>query len=77
MDRGDRQKRVEACSNALPPDHQAAIFLLEPGKLRSAWQRGTTFLIHLPRFFLIFQTRFGSCARIPRFRNTCRSPLAS
>ena len=32
MDRGERQKRVEACRNALPPDHEAAIFLLEPGK---------------------------------------------
>src|ERR687884_1678487 len=32
MDRGDRQKRVEACRNALPSDHQAAILLLEPGK---------------------------------------------
>ena len=32
MARGDRQKRVEACRNALPSDHQAAILLLEPGK---------------------------------------------
>src|ERR687886_403643 len=32
MDRGDRQKRVEACRNALPSDHQAPILLLEPSK---------------------------------------------
>jgi IS1 family transposase/transposase-like protein len=32
MDRGKRQKRLEAGGDALPPDHQAAIFLLKPGK---------------------------------------------
>ncbi len=55
MDRGDRQKRVEACRNALPPDHQAAIFLLEPGKrpLRlESWHhffdRSATIFLGLP-----------------------------
>jgi hypothetical protein len=32
MDRGDRQKCVEACSNTLPTHHQTTVFLLEPGK---------------------------------------------
>ena len=32
VDGGDRQKRFEACGNAFPTDHQAAVFLLEPGK---------------------------------------------
>src|SRR4029453_12706308 len=55
MDRGKRQKRIEACRNALPPDHQAAIFLLEPGKrpLRlEAWHhlfdRSATSFLGLP-----------------------------
>jgi hypothetical protein len=46
-------------------------------KVRSAWHRGTTFLLGLPRCFFVFQTRFGSCARRPRFRNVCRNALAS
>src|SRR4029453_11815785 len=33
--------------------------------------------IGLPRCFFVFQTRFGICARIPRFRSCCRSALAS
>src|SRR6185503_12990436 len=32
MDRGDRQKCLKACRNALPPHDQTTIFLLEPGK---------------------------------------------
>ena len=32
MDRSKSKKRLKACGNALPADHQAAIFLLEPGK---------------------------------------------
>src|ERR687888_1087903 len=31
----------------------------------------------LPRFFLVFQTRFGICARIPRFRSFSRNAFAS
>ena len=34
-------------------------FFWNQAKVRSAWNRGTTFLIGLPRFFLVFQTRFG------------------
>jgi len=55
MDRDDRQKRVEACRNALPPDHQAAILLLQPGKrpLRlESWHhffdRSATIFLGLP-----------------------------
>src|SRR5713226_1786366 len=29
---GDGQKRLKACGNPLPTHHQAAVFLLEPGK---------------------------------------------
>ncbi len=32
MDRRKSKKRLKACGNALPTDHQAAILLLEPGK---------------------------------------------
>src|ERR1700704_5284885 len=32
MDRSKSKKRLKACGNALPTDHQAAILLLEPGK---------------------------------------------
>jgi hypothetical protein len=32
MDRSKSKKRLKTCRNALPPDYQAAIFLLEPGK---------------------------------------------
>src|SRR5215471_21024412 len=32
VNRGESQKRLKACRNALPTDDQAAIFLLEPGK---------------------------------------------
>ena len=32
VNRGNRQKCLKAGRNALPADHQAAIFLLEPGK---------------------------------------------
>src|SRR5919199_1755596 len=52
-------------------------FFWNQANVRSAWKRGTTFLIGLPRFFLVFQTRFGSWARIPRLRSVCRRALAS
>ena len=55
MDRGDRQKRIEACRNALPPDYQAALWLLEPGKRPlsvAAWHdlfaRSATLFLGLP-----------------------------
>src|SRR6266545_5843497 len=32
VDRRKSKKRLKACGNALPTDHQAAILLLEPGK---------------------------------------------
>ena len=32
VDRGDGQKRIKASGDTLPPDHQATIFLLKPGK---------------------------------------------
>src|SRR5919108_3924229 len=32
MDRGDGQERIKASSDTLPPDHQATILLLKPGK---------------------------------------------
>jgi hypothetical protein len=32
MNDGDREKRIEACSNTLPADHRAAVLSLEPGK---------------------------------------------
>jgi len=32
VNRRQSQKRLKACGNALPTDHQAAILLLEPGK---------------------------------------------
>src|SRR6266851_4651663 len=32
VDRSKSKKRLKACGNALPADHQAAILLLEPGK---------------------------------------------
>jgi hypothetical protein len=52
-------------------------FFWNHAKVRAAWNRGTTFLIGLPWFFLVFQPRFGRCARLPRFRRCCRSALAS
>ena len=52
-------------------------FFWNQAKVRSAWNRGTTFLIGLPRFFFIFQTRCGIGARIPRFRSCGRSACAS
>jgi hypothetical protein len=32
MDHGNGQKRIEARCNTFPPDDQAAVFFLEPGK---------------------------------------------
>ena len=52
-------------------------FFWNQAKVRSAWNRGTIFLLGRPRVFFVFQTRFGNCARIPRFRSCCRSALAS
>src|SRR5262252_579841 len=52
-------------------------FFWNQAKVRSAGKRGTTCLIGLPRFFFVFQTRFGICARISCFRSCCRSAFAS
>jgi hypothetical protein len=43
MDASDGKKRFETCSHALPPDHQAAILLLEPGKRTLGWEAGHRF----------------------------------
>src|SRR6266850_182617 len=43
MDARDGKKRFETCSNALPPDHQAAILLLEPGKSTLGLEPGHRF----------------------------------
>ena len=59
-------------------------FFWHQANVRSAWNRGTTFLIGLPRFFLVFQTRLGIWARIPtlpelltqRFAHHSLYPLA-
>src|SRR5438445_11114613 len=40
-------------------------FFWSQAKVRSAWNRGTTFLIGRPRFFLVFQTRSGVCSWDP------------
>ena len=55
MDGGDCQKRVKAGRNTLPADHQATIFLLEPGKgalglkpWHHFFDRSATVLLGLP-----------------------------
>jgi hypothetical protein len=52
-------------------------FVWNQAKVRAAWNRGTVFLMGLPRVFLVFQTRFGICARMPRCRSRCRRACAS
>src|SRR5262245_52070116 len=47
-------------SGLLPPYNQTMIFFWNQANVRAAGNRGTVFLIGLPRFFLVFQTRFGS-----------------
>jgi len=44
MDARDGKKRVETCSHALPPDHQTAILLLEPGKRTLGLEPGHRFV---------------------------------
>jgi hypothetical protein len=44
-------------------------FCCNQAQVRSAWKRGTSLSLGLPRGFLAFQTRSGSCARMPRVRN--------
>ena len=56
---------------------QRRYFLWNQVNVCSAWNRGTPFLIGLPRCFLVFQTRFGICAQIPRCRSFYLSALAS
>ena len=52
-------------------------FFWNHANVRSAWKRGTSFLSGLPRGFLVFQTRLGIWARIPRLRSCCRRTFAS
>jgi hypothetical protein len=46
-------------------------------KVRSAWRRGTTCLLGLPRGCWVCQTRCGICARLPRWRHGGRRAVAS
>src|ERR671914_440023 len=52
-------------------------FLWNQAKVRSTWKRGTSCFSGRPRGFLVFQTRLGIWARIPRFRSCRRKALAS
>src|SRR5215471_9605816 len=43
VDRSKSKKRLKACGNTLPPDHQAPILLLEPGKGALSLKAGDDF----------------------------------
>jgi hypothetical protein len=52
-------------------------FFWNQANVRSAWNRGTSILSGLPRGVLVFQTRFGNWARMPRWRSCWRRALES
>ena len=77
VDRSNRQECLETRCDAFPADDKATVFLLKPGKGPIGLEPGYHFFDGSTTVFFVFQTRFGSCARIPRFRSWCRSAFAS
>ena len=77
MEDGNGQKRVEAHRETLPADDQATVLFLEPGECALSLEARTSILSGRPRGFLVFQTRFGNCARMPRRRSCWRRALES
>jgi hypothetical protein len=68
MNHSDGEKRVEAGDETFPANNQATVLPLEPGKGSLSLKAWDVLLRGRPRGFLVFQTRFGICGRIPRLR---------
>ena len=77
VNRGESQECLETCGDALPADDQATGLLLQPGKGPLGLEPWHHLCDGPTTIFLVYQTRFGICARLPRFRSFSRNAFAS
>src|SRR6266436_4713695 len=78
VDGGDCHKRLEAGGNTLPTHHQAAIFLLEPGKRPLGLESGHHFFDRLAPVVYFYPA--GNCVAstsgtIPSLHHLCEGAL--
>src|SRR5712692_6357001 len=78
VDGSDGQKRFEARGNTLPTDHQAAVFLLEPGKCALGLEPRDHFFNRSAPVFLGLPDSFRDVCPDPTLPQLCcRSTFAS